>query len=689
MKKSEAQERIQKLRKEIDYHRYLYHVLDRSEISDEALDSLKHELSELEKKFPQFVTPDSPTQRVAGGVLPGFKKNRHSTRMLSLGDIFSSEELSEWEERMKRLLGTRSDLEYFAELKVDGFAISLVYEDGVLKSAATRGDGIVGEDVTENIKTLEAIPLVLHIPEEARKTSEVIHLLKTFPRVARILERMPRRVEVRGEVYMGKKHFLALNRAQEKSGLPTYANPRNISAGSVRQLDPKITASRRLDFLSYDIATDLGLETHEEEHVLARLLGFQTDTYAKTCKSLKEVEAFWKHIHSIREKLPFLIDGVVVQANSLSVYSKLGFVGKAPRGAVAYKFPGKEATTVVEDIKVQIGRTGVLTPVAHLKPVDVSGVTVSRATLHNMDEISRLDVRVGDTVIIQRAGDVIPDVVRVLTNLRPRNARPFSMPRMFCGQKVLRQKGEVAHRILHPEKCSLVRREQFYHFVSKNAFDIQGLGPKIIDRLIEEGLVEDPADLFSLTAGDIAPLERFAEKSAENLMKAIKEKREVDLPRFLYALGILHVGEETAIDLAREFGTLEKLTHASLEELFSISNIGDVVAHSLYAWFRNEEKKKFLKKLHDVGVRPKPAEVSRAPQKLAGRTFVLTGGLETMTRDEAKRRVRSLGGDIAGSVSKKTDFVVSGEEPGSKLDKAKKLGVKIIDEKEFLRMIES
>ena len=687
MDRRHAEERILKLRKEINYHRYLYHVLDTSEISESALDSLKHELARLEHEFPELVTADSPTERVAGRVLSGFQKVRHALPMMSLGDVFSPSELKEWEDRIRRRDDSSTPADYFAELKIDGFAISLVYENGVLRRASTRGDGREGEDVTENIKTIDAIPLAIGDARALGARAGLAAIFAQYPRVKKALDRVPRVVEVRGEVYMAKKVFQALNREQGKKGLPVFANPRNIAAGSVRQLDSKVTATRRLDFLAYDIITDCGLVTHEEEHAFARTLGFRTDSYAKRCRDLSEVEAFWKHIFSIRERLPFLIDGIVVQVNSNAVFNTLGVVGKAPRGAIAFKFPGREATTVVEDIVIQAGRTGVLTPVAHLKPVDVGGVTVSRATLHNMDEIRRLDVRVGDTVIIQRAGDVIPDVLRVLKNLRPRSSRPFKMPKIFCGEPVVRSAGEVAHRIADPEKCFLVRREKFYHFVSKGAFDISGLGPKIVDRLLEEGLVEDPADLFSLTEGDIAPLARFGEKSAENLIREIQEKKEIDLPRFLYALGILHVGEETAIDLAEHFGTLEKLARAEADKLLTVPQIGDIVARSLYGWFRDKANSAFVKKLAHAGVRPKHFSVSRKPKKFAGLSFVLTGTLESMTRGDAKQKIREFGGNTSESVSKKTSFVVAGSDPGSKLDDAKRLGVRVVSEKTFLSMI--
>lgn len=687
MNRQEAKERIAKLRKEVNHHRYLYHVLDRQEISDGALDSLKNELEKLERQFPDLITPDSPTQRVAGKPIPGFKKVRHESRMLSLQDAFSEEEMRSWETRLKKLAGRPIAIDYFAELKIDGFAISLVYENGALRTGSTRGDGAIGENVTENLRTIESVPLVLHDPEEMRKEKEIRHILDAYPLIKAATSKIPSRLEVRGEVYMTKKVFEEINRAQKKKSLHEFANPRNVAAGSVRQLDPKITAMRKLEFLAYDIVTDLGQKTHEEEHLIAKLFGFKTVGFAERCKDIEAVLRFWNTIQKKREDLPFLIDGVVVQVNQNQLSEELGVVGKAPRGAIAFKFPAEEATTIVEDIKVQAGRTGVLTPVAILKPVPVAGVVVSRATLHNMDEIKRLDVRVGDTVIIRRAGDVIPDIVRVLANLRSKKSKPFQMPRVFCGQKVLRKEGEVAYRISHPEQCGLVRLERFYHFVSKHAFDITGLGPKIINRLVDEGLAEDPADLFSLKEGDLAPLERFAEKSAENLIRAIQSKKEIELPRFIYALGIPHVGEETAIDLARHFGMLKALEEARLEEFEVIPNIGEIIAKSIYKWFRNEQNKVFINKLLHAGIAPKRFKKEAISGKLAGAAFVLTGGLESMTRDAAKAEIRKLGGELSESVSKKTDYCVAGSDSGSKFEKAKELGVKIIDEKEFLKMI--
>lgn len=684
MDKQKARERIKKLRREISYHRYLYHALDRQEISDAALDSLKHELAKLEAEFPDLITPDSPTQRVAGKPLPGFRKVKHSSPMLSLQDAFSEEEIKEWEERIKKL--TTNSLNYFAELKIDGFAISLTYENGVLKVGSTRGDGKIGEDVTENLKTIESIPLRLHDISELNKEGEIKNLLKKYLRVEKAVSKIPQILEVRGEAYMTNAAFEKVNRRQKKRGLPSFANPRNIASGSIRQLDPKVTAARQLDFLAYDVVTDLGQETHEEKHLIAKLFGFKTIRYAKYCKDLNAVIGFWKEILKKRERLPFLIDGIVVQVNSGRLFEKLGVAGKAPRGAIAFKFPAKEATTLVEDILVQVGRTGVLTPVAALKPVEVSGVMVSRATLHNMDEILRLDVRVGDTVVVRRAGDVIPDIVKVIKNLRPKNSKKFSMPKTFCGQSVIRRSGEVAHRIARPEKCDLVTREKFYHFVSKKAFDIDGLGPKIVDHLLDEGLVSDPADLFLLKEADIKPLERFAEKSAENLVRSIQSKKEIELHSFIYALGMPHVGEETAIDLTRYFGTLEKLDKTTLEHLKSIQNIGPVVAESIFNWFREKGNRDLVKKLLLLGVKIKTHKLPPANRQLKGKIFVLTGGLKSMTRDKAKEKIRGLGGEISESVSKKTDYVIVGSEAGSKLEKANKLAVKTINEKEFIKL---
>ena len=706
MNRKESFERIQKLKGEINYHRYLYHVLDRQEISDAALDSLKHELARLEEEYPEFLTPDSPTQRIGGKPLEKFKKVTHAVRMTSLNDAFSEQEFLEWEKRVLRFRegpATRGqpDLGYFAEAKGDGFAVSLIYKKGIFTVGSTRGDGLTGENVTQNLKTIESIPLRISGDAESisKKYKELRAILEHHPRVVSAIGGVDREetIEVRGEVYMAKKSFEELNRTQKKKGEEPFANPRNVAAGSVRQLNQKITASRRLDFFAWDLITDLGQETHEEEHLIMKVLGFPTVPLTRYCKNTAEVISFRDEVGKIRESLPFLIDGIVVQVNDGRIFEQLGIVGKAPRGAIAFKYPAEEATTVVENISVQVGRTGVLTPVAHLKPVEIGGVTVSRATLHNMDEIERLGVQIGDTVIVERAGDVIPAVKRVLERLRPKGAKKFHMPEHcpVCGSPVRRQETlrqaqgkqrSVAYYCSN-KNCGAVQREKLYHFVSKNAVNIEGLGPKIIDALIENDLTKDAADLFALRKENIEPMERFAEKSAANLIAAIQAKKKIDLNRFIFALGIHHVGEVTARDLAEQYGSLEKLASAPLEELQKIRDIGGVVAESIYAWFRNEKNRKLLEKFKKVGLRVKNYESRIKNDRLAGKTFVLTGELEHMTRGEAKEKIRLLGGDVSESVSKKTDYVVGGANPGSKFEKAKKLGVKIVDEKEFLRFI--
>jgi len=688
MTKKEAKKRIEKLRKLIRYHRYLYHVLDRQEISDSALDSLKKELFDLEQKFPEFITSDSPTQRVGGKPLEKFKKVRHPTPMLSINDAFSEKDMEDWLERISKLLTSeeKEQIDFYCEPKLDGLAIELIYRHGILKIGSTRGNGITGEDVTQNLKTIEAIPLRL------REEKEVIADLekKGLKEIAQQIKKKGyKEIVVRGEVIITKKEFERVNKEQKKAGLPTYANPRNLAAGSVRQLDPKITAQRKLDSHIYVLVSDLGQKTHQQEHKILQILGFKTNNkYNRYCHNLKEIFEFHKFWQKNREKLPFEIDGIVVTINSNQIFKKLGVVGKAPRGLIAYKFPLKQATTIVKNIKVQVGRTGALTPVAILEPVQIGGVTISRATLHNEDEIKRLGVKIGDTVIVGRAGDVIPDVVKVLPELRTGKEKEFKMPRKcpVCGTETIRPEGEAVWRCPNP-KCSARQTKYFYHFVSKGAFDIEGLGPKIIDRLIDEGLVSDPADLFELKEGDLVPLERFAEKSAKNLIEAIQSKKEISLARFIYALGIRNVGEQTAIDLANQFGSLEKLRKASLEELEEILDIGPIVARSIYEWFRNKHNLEFLEKLKKVEVKIIEPKKEKKKLNLVGKTFVLTGALKSMTRDEAKEKIRQLGGKVSFSVSKRINFVVVGESPGSKYQKAKKLGVKTISEKEFLEMI--
>jgi DNA ligase (NAD+) len=552
MNKKQAKERIEKLKMLINDYRYKYHVLDAPEADDAVFDSLKNELEELERKFPEFVTPDSPTQRVGGEPLSKFEKVAHLEPMLSLNDAFGESEMDEWETRIKKLLPPETSPDYFCEMKMDGLAVSLIYEKGVLKRGATRGDGKTGEDVTQNIKTINSVPLRLSLPEakeleKAGFSGEEIKKIFSAVRAGRI--------EARGEAVITKKVFQELNKKLEKEEKPLLANPRNAAAGSIRQLDPKIAASRRLDFWLYAIVADLGQKRHSREHELGKFLGFKTAKENKFCRDLDEVKKFHEFWSSKRDELPFECDGVVVMVDEVRFHKILGSVGKAPRYAVAYKFSPKEATTVIEDIILQIGRTGALTPVAVLRPVEIAGVVVSRASLHNFDEISRLDARVGDTVVVGRAGDVIPDIRRVIKELRTGKERVFMMPSKcpFCGGKTEKDKGGVFVRCVN-KFCRSRQRRNLYYFASKAAFDIDGLGPKIIDALLDHGLINDAADLFDLKEGDIVPLERFAEKSALNLVSSINSKRKISLPRFLVSLGIPHVGEETSVALAERFG---------------------------------------------------------------------------------------------------------------------------------------
>ena len=656
-----AKKRIEKLKKVINHNRYLYHVLDKQEISDSALDSLKKELFDLEQKYPEFITNDSPTQRVGGKPLKEFKKAKHIQRMLSFNDAFSEKDIYDWLERISKLLTEeeKKKIDFYCELKIDGLAIELEYEDGILKTGSTRGDGTIGEDITYNLKTIEAIPLVID------SKGKLI---------------------LRGEVFISKKEFNKQNKVLKDKGLPEYANPRNIAAGSVRQLDPKITASRKLDSFAYDVVVGADTKTHKEKHDILKELGFKTNQNNKYCKSIEEVFKFYEYCGKLREKLDYEIDGVVVIINDNKIFEKLGVVGKAPRGAVAFKFAQSQGVTKVEDIKIQIGRTGAMTPVAVLKPVKISGITITRATLHNEDEINRLGLKIGDTVIVGRAGDVIPDIIKVLPELRTGSEKKFIMPKICpsCGKKLEKSETESLWRCKN-NNCPARQRRNFYHFVSRSAFNIDGLGPKIIDRLLDEGLVQDQSDFFSLKKEDLEHLERFAEKSAQNLIKSINDKKEIIFPKFIYALGIRNVGEETAIDLAKQFSSILKLQNAKLNQLESILNIGPTVAKSIYDWFNDKNNIKLLDKLHKVGI--KIINQKLESQKLTGQTFVITGSFKDMSRDEVKSKIRKLGGQVSESVSKKVNFVVVGVDPGSKFEKAKKLGVKIISEKDFLEII--
>jgi DNA ligase (NAD+) len=684
MDKRQAKKRIEKLREEINHHRYLYHVLDKSEISDAASDSLKNELQKLEREYPEFITADSPTQRVAGVALDKFNKVRHSSPMMSLFDAFSRQDMEAWQKRLEKIIpGRRFD--YFCELKLDGLAAALIYRQGKFSLGATRGDGQTGEDVTQNLKTIEAIPLILRQPTD-RELDKIGLSKKSNMALRQAVEAGT--IEVRGEAIMTNQVLEELNKTYRKAGQPLLANSRNAAAGSIRQLDSRLTAERRLDYYAWSLATDLGLEKHQQEMALVKLFGFKTIKHNKYLKSLDEVIAFHDYWETNRDKLPFNCDGIVVKADELSVWPRLGTVGKGPRYMIAYKFAAEQAITVVEDVVWQVGRTGVLTPTAHVKPVQVYGVTISRATLHNLDEIRRLGLKIGDTVIIERAGDVIPKIIKVLPNLRAGKEKEIRPPAKCpnCGGTVIKQAGEVAYRCVN-KNCYAINLRRLMHWACQNAMDIEGLGPKIIEQLMKQGLVKDIGDFYQLTVGDLMPLERFADKSAKNLVKAIAAKKQVDLSRFLFGLGIRQVGEESALALAKHFGSLEKIKHASLEEINNIYDFGSVMAQSVYEWFHNKNNLELLEKLAVAGLKAKSIRLTAQSTKLSGKTFVLTGSLEKLTRDQAKAKIRELGGDISSSVSKNTDYVVAGAEPGSKFDKAKKLGVKIINEEEFLKLI--
>jgi DNA ligase (NAD+) len=667
MNRQQTEKRVQKLKKLIRHHRYLYHVLDKQEISDSALDSLKHELYKLEQEHPDLITSDSPTQRIGGKPLKQFQKTRHDVLMLSIEDIFCEEELQDWENYIKRLLPNTS-FDYFCEPKIDGFAISLIYKNGTLIQGSTRGDGKIGEDVTQNLKTIESIPLKL----------------KT--RGARAPSGFPQEIEIRGEVYMEKNDFDKFNEKRKEQGEQLYANPRNLAAGSIRQLDSKLAAKRPLKFLAYDIISDLGQTKHSEEHKMLAGLGFRVEL-GKECANLQEIQKYWQEISNKRKKLAFQIDGIVININNNSLFKKLGIAGKSPRGARAFKFYPEQATTIIKNVKFQIGRTGAITPVAILEPVKIGGTTVSRATLHNEDEIKRLDARVGDTVIVERAGDVIPAVEKVLTELRTNKEKKIKMPSICpeCKTPLIKPKGEVIWRC--PNKnCFAIRKESLEHFVSRKGFDIDGMGPKIINKLLEENLISNAADIFRLDKGDLSQLERFAEKSDANLIESIQSSKTIPLHKFIFALGIRFVGEETAVDLAQIFGSVQKISEANRQELSAIQDIGPQVSNSVYNWFRETNNQKLISGLLKNGIKIlAPKKISR---KLSAQTFVLTGTLDLMTRDQAKEKIRFLGGEIPNSVSKKTNYLIAGRGSGeTKIKKAKELGIKIINEKQFMEML--
>ncbi len=663
MTKLEAKKRIAKLIKEVNHHSNLYHVLDKQEISDAAFDSIKNELVALEKKFPDLKRPDSPSSRVSGKALDKFVKVKHSSKILSLMDAFDIVAIEDWEKRNTKIL-KQNIKDYYAELKLDGLTIVLTYKQGVLQRAATRGDGQTGEDVTNNIKTIYSVPLSLKL-DKFKKISDII--------------------EVRGEVVMTKEMFSKINKQQTKKNLPNFANPRNIAAGSIRQLDPKITASRNLDFYAFELITDLGQQTHEQVHKILDKLGFKTSPYNEVCANLTQIDKYLQKWTNKRKKLAYETDGAVIVVNDLVQEKRLGHIGKSERWMIAYKFPAEQVTTKVLDIEVQVGRTGALTPVAILEPVRVAGTTVSRATLHNQDEIERLGVRIGDTVIIQKAGDIIPDIVEVLTKLRSKNSKKFIFPKKCpaCDSPVSKKSGEVAYYCSN-KKCFAQNIENLIHFVSKKGFNIDGLGNKIVEQFVVSGIVVTAADIFRLTTGDLDVLEGFADKKTKKLLDSIANSKKINLSNFIYALGIRHVGEETSIMLANYYKSFDKLKKVQQVDLENLLDIGPEVAKSLTTWLADEHNKKLLDDLFALDI--KLVNPVQTGQKLAGQTFLFTGSMD-ISRDEAKRKARNLGAKIVSTVSNKLDYLVVGDKPGSKLQKAKSLGkIKIINEAKFLEL---
>ena len=666
MTKTEAESRILKLRELINDYRYHYHVLDESIMSESAADSLKHELTLLEEKFPELITPDSPTQRVAGRPLDKFNKVTHQTRMISLADVFSEAEVREWVARDYKLVPAKTQLTFFTDIKMDGLAMSLHYHNGILTQAVTRGDGLVGEDVTMNVRTINNIPLKLSGDSED----------------------IPEHVQVRGEVVIFKADFEKLNQIQTEKGEKLFANPRNLAAGSIRQLDPRIASSRPLRFMAYDLVTP-NLETNQLAYQRIRAYGFQTSMQDQTFDSLDQVLEEIHHLGQIRESLPFGTDGVVIKINDRKIYQSLGIIGKTPRGAVAYKYPAEEATTKVRDIVISIGRTGAATPVAIFDPVEVAGSVVRHATLHNADEISRLDLRIGDTVIIYKAGDIIPQIKEVLTSLRPDNLPVFdyeeALKHQYPELEFERPVGEVVYRVKGLDSGLILKRGVEY-YASKPALNIEGLGEKNVNLLVDSGLVKNLSDLYRLDAAKVSQLERFAEVSANKLISAIENSKTAPLAKFITALGIRHVGVQTAISLADHFKSLTLLIDATADDLLSIPDIGQVVAESILAYFADEDNLKQLQEMRELGVNPFYDDQTTKP--LAGQSYVVTGTLSKMGRDEAEARLRELGATVTGSVTKHTTALIVGEKPGSsKTVKAEKLGISVIHEAEFLELL--
>ena len=694
MNKKEAEERIKKLRVLINEYRYHYHVLDESIMSEAAADSLKHELSKLEEQYPDLITPDSPTQRVAGKPLDKFTKVTHKERMISLADVFSHEEIKEWVERNQKLV-PGAKFEYFTDIKMDGLACSLQYENGLLVRAVTRGDGLVGEDVTMNVRTIENVPLRLgkfNMGGATRGTPSALRAsgAKAMGDKSRQdpMSNLPVQVEVRGEIVIFKKDFDELNEKQKKIGEKPFANPRNLAAGSIRQLDPKIAASRPLKFVAYDLVTP-NLPTHQEAYEKIRELGFQTSGEDRVYQTIEEVFDEIERLRDYRKTLRFNTDGMVIKINDRKIYQSLGIIGKTPRAAVAFKFPAEESTTKVKDIVISIGRTGAATPVAILEPVELAGTTVKHASLHNADEIARLDVRIGDTVIVYKAGDIIPQIKETLKELRPENTEPFDYEKALKEQypelEFFRPKGEVVYRV-KGEDSDLILKRSLEYYASKPALNIDGLGEKNVVALVDSGLVKGIPDLYRLTPERISSLERFAQISAHNLVTAIQNSKTAPLPKFITALGIRHVGAQTAISLASHFKSLENLANASEEDLLSIPDIGKIVAESILAFFADEDNLKMLGELKELGIKPEYTDTSSLP--LAGRSYIISGTIEGYDREAAEDALRNLGATVTSSVTKTTTALITGAKPGkSKLDKAASLGIPILSETDFFTLI--
>lgn len=662
----QAKQRIEKLKQLINDYRYHYHVYDESIMSEAAADSLKHELTQLETQYPHLISPDSPTQRVAGIVSPAFTSIAHSSRMLSLNDVFSSTELEAWQKRVSKVLNNNSPLDLFADLKMDGLACALVYENGILARGLTRGDGLYGEDVTINVRTIESVPLTL----------------RGLP---------PGITEVRGEIVMYKTAFELLNKKREAAGLPRFANPRNTAAGTIRQLDPRLVAERDLHFHAYDVTVyHQNLPTNEKVYSTLKHLGFKANAAAARFTSTDDLMLFIDTWQEKRAELSFNTDGVVIKLNDRRQYTSAGIVGKAPRGAAAYKYPAEQSTTKVRDIFVSIGRTGAATPVAILDPVLIAGSTVQMATLHNETEVARKDIRIGDTVIVQKAGDIIPEIIRPLEDLRTGNEKTFVMPTVCpeCGKTLAKKKEDEAVWRCPNNACPARVANQIQHFASKGALDIEGLGEKNVVALLNSNVIQTTADLYTLKKDDLLRLERFAEKSADNLIKAISGKKNPPLHKFIFALGIRHVGVQTAVDLSNQFKNLDNLGVASYDQLREVDGVGEVVAESIIAWFSEPENSDLLGNFRRLGVWPTKVSTVGSNKKLSGKKFVVTGSLDGMSREEAAEKIRQAGGTFQSSVTKETNYLVVGANVGkAKLDMATKIGVKIIDQEALLELV--